>query len=82
MDICKSDRLKEEVITALKGCADYILAHVGEGKEKGIFDTSQIYGGLNSCSILEPFVRLYEITGEKRYLDFQSISLNSAFVPI
>lgn len=79
LDICKSDRLKEEVITALKGCADYILAHVGEGKEKGIFDTSQIYGGLNSCSILEPFVRLYEITGEKRYLDFSKYIVELGF---
>ncbi len=79
LDICKSDCLKEKVITALKGCADYILAHVGEGKEKGIFDTSQIYGGLNSCSILEPFVRLYEITGEKRYLDFSKYIVELGF---
>ena len=79
LDICKSDRLKEEIITALKGCADYILERVGEGKAKGIFDTSQIYGGLNSCSILEPFVRLYEITGEKRYLDFSKYIVELGF---
>ncbi len=79
LDICKSERLKKEVINALKGCADHILAHVGEGKEKSIFDTSQIYGGLNSCSILEPFVRLYEITGERRYLDFSKYIVDLGF---
>lgn len=77
--ICKDKTLNNELIVVLIGLADYILEYVGEGKEKSIFDTSQIYGGLNSCSILEPFVKLYELTGEKRYLDFSEYIVNLGF---
>lgn len=52
------------------------------GNRKGkveIFDTTNIYGGMNSCSILEPFVKLYELTGEKRYLDFSEYIIGTGF---
>lgn len=79
LDICKSEKLRTKVIFTLKGAADYILEHVGPDKVKGIFQTSQIYGGLNSCSILEPFVRLYEITKEQKYLDFSKYIVDLGF---
>ena len=78
-DICKSEALKKRVISSLKKLADYILKFVGDGKQKSIFETSQIYGGLNSCSILEPFVKLYNYTGEKRYLDFANYIVDGGF---
>ena len=71
LDICKSEALKQRIVRALKRHADYILNRVGEGKgKKSILQTAESWGALNSCSILEPMVKLYALTGEKRYFDF------------
>ena len=78
LDICKSRELKKKIISALKKHADYIIKHVGEGRGKiGIIDTSNRIGSMNSCSILEPFVKLYGLTGEKRYFDFATYLVNT-----
>ena len=78
LDVCKSRELKRRIVTALKKHADYILKHIGNGRgKKSIFDTYTHLGAMNSCSILEPFVRLYELTGEKRYFDFATYLVNS-----
>lgn len=80
IDICKSAALIKRITKALKKHADYIIKHVGKGREKKeIFDTTNIYGGMNSCSILEPFVKLYKLTGEKRYLDFSEYIISTGF---
>ncbi len=69
--ICDEKELKEQIVEALEKHADYIIAHVGHGEEKKeITETSPWWLGVNSASILEPFVALYRITNEKRYLDF------------
>ncbi len=69
--ICRSAALKARILAALCRHADAILAAVGEGEgKKAIFETSNHWGGVNSCSILEPMVDLYKETGEQRYLDF------------
>ncbi len=71
LDICKDDTLRTQVLEALKRHADYIVEHIGPGEGQiDILDTSHAWGTVNSCSILEPMVRLYELTNEKRYLDF------------
>ncbi len=71
LDICRDDQLRCQVIEALKRHADYIVAHIGPNEGQiNILDTSQAWGTINSCSILEPMVRLYELTDEKRYLEF------------
>ena len=75
-DICKSKALKAKIISALKRHADYIMEHVGEGK-LSILDTSSLVGALNSASILEAFVRMYSLTGEKKYLDFASYIIST-----
>lgn len=67
--ICKDEDLKAQIVTVMKKTADYICAHIGDGKED-IRETSRFWGGLNSCTILEPFVELYKLTSEKKYLDF------------
>ena len=78
IDICKSQALKSKILTALKKHADYIIAHIGEGRgKKSIFDTCTRIGAMNSCSILEPFVKLYTLTGKQRYLDFATYLVNS-----
>ena len=79
-DICKSIRLKKDIIISLKKQADYIIARVGNGEgKKSIFATSANYGGLNSCSILEPFVKLYNLTNEERYYDFATYIVENGF---
>lgn len=71
IEICRNETLKRRILRALKKHADYIMKRVGAGKGKvGICDTSIRFGALNSCSILEPFVKLYSLTGEKKYLDY------------
>lgn len=69
--ICKNERLKGQILSGLKRQADYILERIGKGQNKTpIYETSSWWGGVNSCSILEPIVELYKLTDEKRYLDF------------
>lgn len=80
LSICKSKSLEKRVIDSLRKQADYIIDHIGEGEgKKSIFDTSTLYGAMNSCSILEAFVKLYGITKEQRYLDFSTYIVNGGF---
>ena len=72
LEICRDDGLADSVVDALKKHADYICAKIGNDEigKMPVTNTSEWWNGLNSSSILEPFVRLYELTGEQRYLDF------------
>lgn len=72
LEICRDEALSRQVLEAMKRHADYIAAHIGDEKDGKIEinTATDHWGGLNSSSILEPFVRLYNLTGEKRYLDF------------
>ena len=76
--ICKEDDLKERILTALCRHADALLAEVGaeEGKAD-ITQTSQWWGGVNSCSILEPMLDLYKVTGREEYLRFGEYILST-----
>jgi DUF1680 family protein len=51
---------------------DYIMTKIGEKTEgkKRITEATRHWRGLNSSSILEPIVRLYNITKEQKYFDF------------
>ena len=71
MEICEDENLNARLIEAQKKQVDYIISKVGtaEGKTP-ITKTSFLWKGLNSSSILEPVVRLYDLTGEQKYLDF------------
>jgi len=76
-EICKDEELKAEIITKLNRHLDYIIDHIGEGEGQiDILDSTThnpwTWGALNSSSILEPVVRQYWLTGEKKYLDFAS----------
>lgn len=71
-EICKDKKLVEEVTSFIRVQFDYIIKRIGyknDGKIP-ITDTSCNWEGANSSSILEPAVRLYNMTGEKKYLDF------------
>lgn len=71
LDVCEDTQLRQRIICAMMRHADYILTKVGTGAGQiPINETTEHWGGLNSSSILEPFVRLYNLTGEIRYLEF------------
>lgn len=70
LDICRDEPLKKEIVSFIKGCADDVLRHVGSEEGKICITDSHKWKGINSSSILEPMVRLYKLTGEKRYFDF------------
>lgn len=75
-DICTDEAFKSEIARAMVRHADAILAKVGPGKID-ITTTSNFWAGVNSCSILEPMVRLYSITKEVRFLDFAAYILST-----
>ena len=76
MEICREEKLRDQVLSALKRHADAVIARVGPGKT-AITETSDFWGGVNSCSILEPFTALYRLTGEERYLRFSEYILST-----
>lgn len=78
MDICKDRALRARIVKALKKHADYIVERVGDGKIS-VVDTSGMLEGLNASSILEPFVKLYNITKEERYLSFAEHIISVGF---
>ena len=70
LEICTDDKLKYEITETLKVQADYISAFFDDGKSEKKITKFGAFRGINSSSVLEPFVRLYEITGEEKYLEF------------
>lgn len=71
MEVCTDTSLNERIIESMKKQADYIIARIGsEDGKLPITSATRHWRGLNSSSILEPVVRLYNITGEKRYFEF------------
>jgi len=69
-EICRDDSLKKKILTALEAHLDSICDDVGDGKKMSITDTSIMWLGINSASILEAVMRMYNVTHKKRYLDF------------
>ena len=71
MEICKDENFKSEIMSSLIKHSDYIIEKIGreEGK-KNITETSTFWLGCNSSSILRPYVMLYKLTNDKKYLDF------------
>ncbi len=69
LDICEDKELSSKIMTALTAHADYIINRIGDGKIN-ILETGLYWGGINSASILEPFVRLYRDTKDKKHLAF------------
>ena len=69
LEICGDAELRARIVDSMIRQTDAIMRVIGEGK-KPITAATRHWRGLNSSSILEPVVRLYSITGEKRFLDF------------
>ena len=67
--ICRDEALKARVLAAMQAHAARLFDALGEGKID-ITETSDFWGGVNSCSVLEPIVELYKLTGDARCLAF------------
>ncbi|MDR2642236.1 MAG: glycoside hydrolase family 127 protein [Planctomycetaceae bacterium] len=66
---------KPEVLKSLKQQVDCLISQLGKPPKTSILDVGWSHGNhgknhIESSTILEPVVRLYKMTGEKRYLDF------------
>ena len=71
LEICNDNALKEKILESMCRQVDYIISKVGnEDGKKPITKCTRHWRGLNSSSVLEPVVRLYSLTGEKKYFDF------------
>lgn len=72
LEICTDECLSSDIVSCMCRQADYIIDKIGDANNGKLPITSATrhWRGLNSSSILEPFVRLYNITGEQKYLDF------------
>ena len=70
-EICKDPALKVQITEALCRHLDALVADVGEEEGKTpITKTSHFWGCMNSCTILDPVIALYRLTGKEDYLAF------------
>lgn len=79
-EICRDENLKNRIMLSLERHLDYIVDHVGNGEgKKPIGETSKHWLCINSCSILEPTLRMYKFFGHKRYLEFAEYIIDYLF---
>ena len=70
-DICRDDALKAKIKSSLCRQMNYIIMRVGEEEGKiPLTETSDAWFAVNSCSILEAIVKLYNITQNEKYKQF------------
>ena len=75
-DVCRDETLKPRLLAAMTAHAEHLFEEVGEGKIN-ITETSDFWGGVNSCSVLEPVVGLYRLTGDERCMAFARYILST-----
>lgn len=78
LEICRDEELAKKVIASMCRQVDYIMTKIGEPEEGKLLITkaTRHWRGLNSASLLEPIVRLYSLTKEKKYFDFATYIVN------
>jgi len=69
LEICKDEALKARILSALERHLDYVVDHIGPDK-KPLGQTSHKWKCINSASILEPTLKMYNLTGKESYLTF------------
>lgn len=79
IEICHDSKFIEKIKAAMCKQVDEIMSKIGRREEgkKPITEATNHWRGLNSSSLLEPIVRLYNITKEKKYLDFAEYIVQS-----
>ena len=65
------------MLECIKKAADFTISQVGDYPKKPITETGWAFCGIESSSILEPIVKIYHITGQKKYLDFATYIVES-----
>lgn len=72
LEICQDRELSERIVDSMCRQVDYIMTKIGPSKEGKLTITkaTRHWRGLNSSSLLEPIVKLYNITKKEKYLDF------------
>ncbi len=78
LEICEDEDLQDRIVNALMKHVDYLIDKLGyeEDGKVNIAKATTHWDGLNSCSILEPIVFLYNITKEQRFMDFAEYILS------
>ena len=71
LEVCTEPDLRADIIASMCKQMDYIIDKIGaeDGKIE-ITSATRHWRGLNSSSLLEPVVKLYNLTDNKRYFDF------------
>lgn len=69
LEICRDENLKNRIMAALEKHLDYVVEHIGPDK-KPLEQTSHKWLCINSASILEPTLLMYNRTGKGSYLAF------------
>ena len=72
MEICTDEEFNQKLVDSMCIQVDYIISKIGKVQDgkKEINSATRHWRGLNSSSILEPIMRLYNITKKQEYLDF------------
>ena len=71
VEICEDEALKRRCIAAMETQVRLLMDVFGpEPGKRLITDATPVWRGLAAASILEPIVRLYDLTDREEYLDF------------
>ena len=78
LEICKDEALRAQIVESMCRQVDYIMTKIGDPEDGKLLITkaTRHWRGLNSSSLLEPIVRLYNLTKEQKYFDFATYIVN------
>ncbi len=69
IEICRDEALVSRCVAAMETQVRLLTDVFGPGKRR-LTEATPIWRGLAAASVLEPVVRLYDITDKREYLDF------------
>ncbi len=84
IEICRDEALIRKITACMCRQMDYMTDTLGkeEDGKKLITKTSDHWYGMNSSSLLEPVVRLYNLTKNQKYLDFAKYIVDCGVISI
>ena len=81
LEICDDVTFHEDIVRSMCRQVDYIMEYIGQGK-KEITSAAKFWRGMASSSILEPVVRLFNLTSEEKYLDFATYIVDNGGIDV